>query len=207
MPFSDQSRAAAWSARRAARQDPPRPAPRCRPARPPARQLIVGPLRPLHRLLAGTFVRSSVIIRPFRPSLSSACQADVDTGRRVGRGASRGSPASIPWLDFPVNLRMFSSTWPSRRALVAVHDVQPRSVVELGVLQPSCRIELAMGRGRGVEDFAERPLDLVVVVEDLSRGSRLPTSRFANLLSVRLVYLHLAHGRKPRGRPDSRPCR
>ncbi len=50
---------------------------------------------------------------------------------------------------------------------VAVDDVQPGAVVELRVLQALGRVELAVARGRVVEDLGERADDVVVVVEDL----------------------------------------
>ena len=50
---------------------------------------------------------------------------------------------------------------------VAVHDVQPRPVVELGVLQALGRVELAVAGRRVVEDLGQRPRHVVVVVEDL----------------------------------------
>ena len=72
--------------------------------------------------------------------------------------------------------------------------------------RPLCRIELAVGRGCGVEDLGERPLDLVVVVEDLGRGSRWgnPTWRLANLLSVPLGH-HDAVGRPLAAPPGALP--
>ena len=50
---------------------------------------------------------------------------------------------------------------------VAMHDVDPGAVVELGVLQALGRVELAV-RGRGVvEQLGEHAHHVVVVVEDL----------------------------------------
>jgi hypothetical protein len=48
---------------------------------------------------------------------------------------------------------------------VAVHDVQPRTVVQLRVLQPLRRVELAVRLGGVVEDLGERADDVLVVVE------------------------------------------
>ncbi len=50
---------------------------------------------------------------------------------------------------------------------VAVDDVEPGAVVELGVLQALGRVELAVGAGGVVEDLGEGAHDVVVVVEDL----------------------------------------
>ena len=50
---------------------------------------------------------------------------------------------------------------------VAVDDVEPGAVVELGVLEPLGGVELAVGAGGVVEDLGEGPDDVVVVVEDL----------------------------------------
>ena len=55
---------------------------------------------------------------------------------------------------------------------VAVDDVQPGAVVELGVLEPLGRVELAVRRGRSVEQPGERADDVVVVDERPRRGSR-----------------------------------
>jgi hypothetical protein len=50
---------------------------------------------------------------------------------------------------------------------VAVHDVEPGAVVELGVLEAFGGVELAVA-GRGVvEELGEGPDDVVVVVEGL----------------------------------------
>ena len=60
---------------------------------------------------------------------------------------------------------------------VGVHDVQPGPVVELGVLQPLGRIQLAMRPAGVVEDLGQHPDDVVVVVEDLvviSPGAGVP---------------------------------
>ena len=50
---------------------------------------------------------------------------------------------------------------------VAVDDVEARAVVELGVLEALARVELAVARGRVVEQLGERAGDVVVVVEAL----------------------------------------
>ncbi len=50
---------------------------------------------------------------------------------------------------------------------VAVHDVDPGAVVELGVLQALGGIQAAVRRRRVVEQLRENPHDVVVVVEDL----------------------------------------
>jgi hypothetical protein len=50
---------------------------------------------------------------------------------------------------------------------VPVHDVDAGAVVELCVLEPVRRIELAVGAGRVVQELGQRPQDIVVVVEDL----------------------------------------
>ena len=50
---------------------------------------------------------------------------------------------------------------------VAVDDVQPGTGVELRVLEALGGIELAMRRGRVVEDLGQRAHDVLVVVEDL----------------------------------------
>ena len=50
---------------------------------------------------------------------------------------------------------------------VAVHDVEPGPVVELGVLKTLGRVELAVRCGGVVEDLGEGAKDVVVVVEDL----------------------------------------
>ncbi|MEZ5207899.1 MAG: hypothetical protein R2690_13195 [Acidimicrobiales bacterium] len=52
-------------------------------------------------------------------------------------------------------------------AHVAVHDVQACARVELGVLEPVGRVELAMAGAGVVEDLGQDPHDVVVVVEDL----------------------------------------
>ena len=50
---------------------------------------------------------------------------------------------------------------------VAVDDVQSRAVVELRVLQPFGRVELAMRAGRVVENLRQYAQHVLVVVEDL----------------------------------------
>ncbi len=50
---------------------------------------------------------------------------------------------------------------------VAVDDVKAGTVVELSVLEPFARIELAMGTGRVVEDLREDAYDVGIVMEDL----------------------------------------
>jgi hypothetical protein len=50
---------------------------------------------------------------------------------------------------------------------VAVDDVDPRTVVELRILEAIGRIQLAVGAGRVAEELGPRPQHVVVVVEDL----------------------------------------
>ena len=55
-------------------------------------------------------------------------------------------------------------------AQIPVDDVESGSVLELGVLQSECRIQLAMGPAGVVEDAGQHPEDVVVVVEDVVVG-------------------------------------
>jgi hypothetical protein len=50
---------------------------------------------------------------------------------------------------------------------VAVHDVEPGAVVELGVLEAFGGVEFAVAGGGVVEELGEGPDDVVVVVEGL----------------------------------------
>lgn len=50
---------------------------------------------------------------------------------------------------------------------VTVHDVEWRAVVELSVLQPLGRVELAVARRRVVQQLGHGAGEVLVVVEDL----------------------------------------
>ncbi len=50
---------------------------------------------------------------------------------------------------------------------VAVDDVQPGAAVQLSVLEPFARVELAMRPAGVVEDLGKRPHHVLVIVEDL----------------------------------------